>query len=99
MPKPSRTVRPFQISRSQLEILNRVAGEDRLDAPACGDDPAVIEMWRNGLLRMNGGSGDSNSGDRPAAMKVGFDGALSMGADDVSGVLIVSAQKGIFNAS
>ena len=57
MPKPSRTVRPFQISRSQLEILNRVAGEDRLDAPACGDDPAVIEMWRNGLLRMNGGSG------------------------------------------
>ncbi|HEX4415525.1 MAG TPA: secretin N-terminal domain-containing protein [Lacipirellulaceae bacterium] len=45
-----------------------------------------------------GGSGDSgSSGDRPSPMKVGFDGALSMGADDVSGVLIVSAQKGIFN--
>ena len=44
-----------------------------------------------------GGSGDSSSGDRPSPMKVGFDGALSLGADDVSGVLIVSAQKGIFN--
>ncbi len=44
-----------------------------------------------------GGSSDSNSGDRPSPMKVGFDGALSLGADDVSGVLIVSAQKGIFN--
>ena len=34
--------------------------------------------------------------DRPSPIKVGFDGALSLGADDVSGVLIVSAQKGIF---
>ena len=44
-----------------------------------------------------GGSDSSSSGDRPSPMKVGFDGALSLGADDVSGVLIVSAQKGIFN--
>ena len=32
--------------------------------------------------------------DRPSPVKIGFDGALSLGADDVSGVLIVSAQKG-----
>jgi type II secretory pathway component GspD/PulD (secretin) len=56
---------------------------------------------RSGTERMTvinyGGSDSSNSGDRPSPMKVGFDGALSLGADDVSGVLIVSAQKGIFN--
>jgi hypothetical protein len=47
---------------------------------------------------INYGSSDSGSGsDRPSPMKVGFDGALSLGADDVSAVLIVSAQKGIFN--
>ncbi len=44
-----------------------------------------------------GGSSSSSDSDRPSPMKVGFDGALSLGADDVSGVLIVSAQKGIFN--
>jgi type II secretory pathway component GspD/PulD (secretin) len=45
-----------------------------------------------------GGGGDSGSDDqRSSSIKVGFDGALSLGADDVSGVLIVSAQQGIFN--
>ncbi|HEX3599646.1 MAG TPA: secretin N-terminal domain-containing protein, partial [Lacipirellulaceae bacterium] len=46
---------------------------------------------------INYGSSDSSSTDRPSPMKVGFDGALSLGADDVSAVLIVSAQQGIFN--
>ena len=42
--------------------------------------------------------GDSDDSDsRPSQIKVGFDGALSLGADDVSGILIVSAQKGIFD--
>jgi len=49
--------RHFKISRRQLEILSRVAGEDRLEAASGGDEPAFLEMWRNGLLRMNGGSG------------------------------------------
>ncbi len=48
------------------------------------------------VINYGGGSSDSDS-DRPAPMKVGFDGALSLGADDISGVLIVSAQKGIFD--
>jgi type II secretory pathway component GspD/PulD (secretin) len=43
-----------------------------------------------------GGSGDSDKNDRPSPVKIGFDGALSLGADDVSGVLIVSAQKALF---
>jgi hypothetical protein len=43
-----------------------------------------------------GGSGD-DSGDRPSAVKVHFDGALSLGADDISGVLIVSAQQALIN--
>jgi hypothetical protein len=41
-----------------------------------------------------GGDGDS---DRGSAVKVGFEGALSLGADDVSGVLIVSCQQAIFD--
>ena len=48
------------------------------------------------VINYGGGSPDSES-DRPSPIKVGFDGALSLGADDVSGVLIVSAQKGIFD--
>ena len=44
-----------------------------------------------------GGSSESDGSDRPSPVKVGFDGALSLGADDISGVLIVSAQKGIFD--
>ncbi len=42
-----------------------------------------------------GSSGDGDS--RPSQIKIGFDGALSLGADDVSGILIVSAQQGIFD--
>jgi type II secretory pathway component GspD/PulD (secretin) len=48
------------------------------------------------VINYGGSTSDSNN-DRQAPMKVGFDGALSLGADDVSGVLIVSAQKGIFD--
>jgi hypothetical protein len=40
--------------------------------------------------------GDSGDG-KPSQLKVGFEGALSLGADDVSGVLIVSAQSAIFD--
>jgi hypothetical protein len=48
------------------------------------------------VINYGGGSSDSDS-DRPSPIRVGFDGALSLGADDISGVLIVSAQKGIFD--
>ncbi len=47
-----------------------------------------------------GGGGDSSGNDesdRGSAVKVGFEGALSLGPDDVSGVLIVSAQTVIFD--
>ena len=47
------------------------------------------------VINYSGQSDDSNS--RPTPVKIGFDGALSLGADDVSGVLIVSAQKALFN--
>ena len=57
MPTTSGTARHFKISRRQLEILSRVAGEERTAVASRGDEPAFIEMWRNGLLRMNGGSG------------------------------------------
>ena len=38
-----------------------------------------------------------SSDGKPSQLKVGFEGALSLGADDVSGVLIVSAQAAIFD--
>jgi type II secretory pathway component GspD/PulD (secretin) len=44
-----------------------------------------------------GGSSSGSDNDRPSPVNIGFDGALSLGADDVSGILIVSAQKGIFD--
>jgi Bacterial type II/III secretion system short domain len=56
-----------------------------------GSVERVTEIFYHGT----GGGDDDN---RSAPVKVGFDGALSLGADDVSGVLIVSAQKGIFDA-
>jgi hypothetical protein len=40
--------------------------------------------------------GDSEGDGKPSQLKVGFEGALSLGADDVSGILIVSAQSAIF---
>ena len=57
MATTSGNARHFRISRRQLEILSRVAGEERTAAAAGGDEPAFLEMWRNGLLRRNGGSG------------------------------------------
>jgi type II secretory pathway component GspD/PulD (secretin) len=44
-----------------------------------------------------GGSSSGSGNERPSPVNVGFDGALSLGADDVSGILIVSAQKAIFD--
>jgi type II secretory pathway component GspD/PulD (secretin) len=44
-----------------------------------------------------GGSSGSDSNDRASQLKVGFEGALSMGVDDVSNIIVVSAQKAIFD--
>jgi type II secretory pathway component GspD/PulD (secretin) len=46
---------------------------------------------------INYGGLPDDKNNRPTPVKIGFDGALSLGADDVSGVLIVSAQKAIFD--
>ncbi len=64
---------------------------DRKGDQRSGSVERVTEIFYHGT-----GGGDDDS--RSAPVKVGFDGALSLGADDVSGVLIVSAQKGIFDA-
>ncbi len=44
-----------------------------------------------------GGTGDEGGPKKSAPLKVGFEGALSIGADDVSNVLLVSAQDEIFD--
>lgn len=52
---------------------------------------------RTTILSFGPQSSSGSDADRKSAIKIGFDGALSLGADDISGVLIVSAQKGIFD--
>ena len=75
MPMPSRKVRQFPISRRQLEILHRVAGDEPRVAVPAGDEPAFIEMWRNGLLRMNGEAGYQLSRLGVAALQAATAGA------------------------
>ncbi len=49
------------------------------------------------VINYGGQSGGGDDDSRSSSIKLGFDGALSLGADDVSSVLIVSAQQGIFS--
>ncbi|MEX2306730.1 MAG: secretin N-terminal domain-containing protein [Pirellulales bacterium] len=61
-----------------------------------GDQRGEQRTTAERVTILNYGSSSSDD-DRQSPVKVGFDGALSLGADDISGILIVSAQKGIFN--
>ena len=51
------------------------------------------------VIRYNSGGGEGGEGGpkKTAPLKVGFEGALSIGADDVSNVLLISAQEEIFD--
>jgi type II secretory pathway component GspD/PulD (secretin) len=42
------------------------------------------------------GSGGDEGGKRPTPMKVGFEGALSIGADDISNMILVSVQEELY---
>jgi type II secretory pathway component GspD/PulD (secretin) len=44
------------------------------------------------------GSGGSESNRRPTPMKVGFEGALSIGVDDISNTLLISVQEELFDS-
>jgi hypothetical protein len=47
------------------------------------------------ILRFGPSNSDSNS-NKQTPVKVGFQGALSLGADDVSNIVLVSAEKQVF---
>lgn len=49
------------------------------------------------VIRYGGGGGGDGEAKKTAPLKVGFEGALSIGADDVSNVLLVSAQEEIYD--
>jgi type II secretory pathway component GspD/PulD (secretin) len=49
------------------------------------------------VIRYNSSSGGEGGPKKSAPLKVGFEGALSIGADDISNVLLVSAQEEIFD--
>jgi len=48
------------------------------------------------ILRYSPGGSSSTSTNKQSPVKVGFQGALSLGADDVSNIVLVSAQKEVF---
>jgi hypothetical protein len=48
------------------------------------------------ILRYGPGSSSNSSTSKQTPVKVGFQGALSLGADDVSNIVLVSAQKEVF---
>jgi type II secretory pathway component GspD/PulD (secretin) len=79
-----------EVYRDLLSIRDKefASGEQRDQQRTSAERVTVINY---------GGSSSGSDSDRPSPLKVGFDGALSLGADDVSGILIVSAQKGIFD--
>lgn len=90
--------RPSVIAAAVKEVYrDLLSSKDKeFDRANKKDDRSLAE--RMTVISYGGGSQQSDSGnDRSSPMKIGFDGALSLGADDVSGVLIVSAQKVIFN--
>jgi hypothetical protein len=49
------------------------------------------------VIRYGDGSGDS-ANQRPSPVKVGFEGALSIGVDDISNMIIVSVQEELFDS-
>ncbi len=49
------------------------------------------------ILRYSPGSGSGQGSNKQTPVKVGFQGALSLGADDVSNIVLVSAQKEVFD--
>lgn len=53
---------------------------------------------RTTIIRYGGFGGDDSGGDkRPTPVKLGFEGALSVGVDDISNMLIVSVQEELFD--
>jgi hypothetical protein len=61
-------------------------GRDQKDQRGDAERMTVINY---GGMHSDEGSGD----DRPTPLKVGFNGALSLGPDDVSGILVICAQQ------
>lgn len=51
---------------------------------------------RTTIIRYGAGSGEGNK--RPSPVKVGFEGALSIGVDEISNTLLVSVQEELFDS-
>lgn len=51
------------------------------------------------IIRYGNGSGNDNDGDKkPTPVKVGFQGALSVGVDEISNTIIISVQEELFES-
>jgi type II secretory pathway component GspD/PulD (secretin) len=99
-----RVTRPVKIQYSKASTIVTSLKEVFRDLLSSKDkefdqkDGQKSSSGSNGItvLRYSmGGSSDSNQ-QRSAPVKVGFQGALSLGADDVSNIVLVSAQKDVF---
>jgi len=89
--------RPSVIAAAVKEVYRDLLSkrDKEFDKNDKRDDRTSTE--RMTVINYGGGGDGGDKNDRPSPVKIGFDGALSLGADDVSGVLIVSAQKVLFN--
>jgi type II secretory pathway component GspD/PulD (secretin) len=52
---------------------------------------------RTTIIRYGGGGSDDEGSKRPTPVKLGFEGALSIGVDEIANVLVISAQEEIFD--
>jgi type II secretory pathway component GspD/PulD (secretin) len=106
-PKPTdsmevRDTKPVKIRFSKASVIAATVKEVYRDLLSTRDkefDGGDQRQQRANAERVTvfnyGGSSSSNS-NRRSSVKASFEGALSIGADDVSNVIIVSAQRGIF---
>ncbi|WP_197529186.1 secretin N-terminal domain-containing protein [Aeoliella mucimassa] len=59
---------------------------------------AATQRETTTIIRYGQGTGDSDDGKKPTPVKVGFQGALSIGVDEISNIIIISVQEELFES-
>jgi hypothetical protein len=98
-----RVTRPVKVQYSKASVIVTALKEVFRDLLSSKDkefDKGDGQKTASGssgvtILRFSSGGGN-DSNNRSAPVKVGFQGALSLSADDVSNIVLVSAQKDVF---
>ena len=99
-----RITKPIKIRYSKASTIAAAVKEVYRDLLSSKDKEFDSKETKGGstnsgvtVIRFSPG-GNSDDGKRSAPIKVGFQGALSLGADDTSNIVLVSAQKDVFES-